>query len=127
MLGRQQGWWGGGVTWLWIASAQNWKGATSLKCEGQTRLISLQQPLKFLPWDINEVIHRKAAARHTTRHHAPLPTATSIPLAPLLRRDSPWEGQCCAKEEAHTAPPSRAPHTPERDSIRSMAPGAGGG
>lgn len=111
MLGRQQGWWGGGVTWLWIASAQNWKGATSLKCEGQTRLISLQQPLKFLPWDINEVIHRKAAARHTTRHHAPLPTATSIPLAPLLRRDSPWEGQCCAKEEAHTAPPTR-PHTP---------------
>lgn len=95
----------------------SWKGATCLRCEGQTGLISLQRPLKFLPWDINEVIHRQAAAHHTTP--PPLPNkSTSIPLAPLLFCDSTREGQCFAREEARGNPP---PLQREHDSSGSMA------
>lgn len=61
MLGR---WWG--IIWLWFASAGTEKERPLWDCEGQTGLISLQQPLKFLPCDINEVIHRKAAAHQAT-------------------------------------------------------------
>ena len=71
---------------------RNWRGATSRRRGGQTGLISLQRPLKFLPWDINEVIHRKTAARHTLHPPPPLPhpqqvTAASNPLAPPLLCD----------------------------------------
>lgn len=82
---RQQG-----ATWLWIAFCETWKEATSLWCQGQTRLISLQWPLKFLPSDINEVIHRKAAALHI-----PPPPPVSyfpFPMPPCCTATVPEKG-----------------------------------
>lgn len=82
---------------------KNWKGATSQRRAGQTGLISLQQPLKFLPWDINEVIHRKAAAHHTNPpplttitpppfYHLNNPLQPPLPLPPCCSATAPWKG-----------------------------------
>lgn len=118
VLGRQRG-----VTWHWIASAGTGKGATSLRCEGQTGLISLQWPLKFLPWDINEVIHRKAAARHTNphhhHHHTTLPTSTTqcnlrSPGPPAALRLYLGRAALCQGRSPYNSPR-------EHDSSRSMA------
>lgn len=78
-----------------------------MRCKGQTRLISLQRPLRFLFWDINEAIHRKASAHHTNISDPPQPLTLQppIPLNLLQLCKSTSEGQCCAREEAHTAPP----------------------
>lgn len=74
-LGGRVGWRSSEGSYLaFDCFCRNRRGATSPRQEGQTRLISLQRPLKFLPWDINEVIHRKTAARHTS------PTAPANPL-----------------------------------------------
>lgn len=115
---------GGGIIWLWFASAGTEKERPLWDCEGQTGLISLQRPLKFLPCDINEVIHRKAAARHTTPPPL-LPPQSSSHFNNLLQPPSPprvstKEGERCAREEAHTSPR-------EHDSSRSMAPERGAG
>lgn len=80
------GWAGAGEEGASDCFCRNWKGLTSLSRQGQTGLISLQRPLKFLPWDINEVIHRKAAARHAS------PTTTftiTPPQPPPLSSTSP--------------------------------------
>lgn len=79
-------WWGDYLA-LFFASTGSGKERPLGDCEGQTGLISLQRPLKFLPCDTNEVIHRKAAARHAT----PPPPAPSDsffykPLAASLIR-----------------------------------------
>lgn len=58
-------WWGDYLA-LYFASTGSGKERPLGDCEGQTGLISLQRPLKFLPCDTNEVIHRKAAARHAS-------------------------------------------------------------
>ncbi|CAB1423796.1 unnamed protein product [Pleuronectes platessa] len=104
---------------------RNRRGATSRRREGQTGLISLQRPLKFLPWDINEVIHRKTAARHTTPPYPPTHLNKSlqlpIPSPPRCSATLPRKG---------SAVPGKKPHTtssPEHDSSRSIGPGAGGG
>lgn len=67
---------------------RNWRGASSLRHKGQTGLISLLRPLKFLPWDINEVIHRKAAARHPALLPSPVP-AHPIRAATYFNLHSP--------------------------------------
>lgn len=106
--------------------SMSWKGATSLRCGGQTRLISLQRPLKFLPWDINEVIHRKAAAHHTALPpHTHLPISTTYcnlhsPSPPAALRLHLGRATLCQGRSPYSSPW-------ERDSSRSMAPGAGGG
>lgn len=107
---------------------RNWKGATSLRREGQTGLISLQRPLKFLPWDINEVIHRKAAARHTTR--PPPPPHSSSHLNNPLQPPFPWPPCCSATlPRKGSAVPGKKPiQLPLRAwQLPIDGPGAGGG
>lgn len=113
---------------------RNWKGATSLRREGQTGLISLQRPLKFLPWDINEVIHRKAAARYTKL--PPPPPAPAIhhlnnplqppSLAPPCRYATPPRKGSAVPRKKPTQPPERVT-APDRwpRSSRRMSRGVG--
>jgi len=66
--------------------------------EGQTGLIRLQRPLKFLLWDINEVIHRKAAARHTNPHHHN-PLQPPSPKPPCSSATLPRKGRVVPGEK----------------------------
>lgn len=81
---------------------RTWKEETSQRCQGQTRLISLQWPLKFLPWDINEVIHRKAAARHKP---APAPLRFPFPNPPAALRLYIGRAAVCQAGSLYHSPP----------------------
>lgn len=112
---------------------RNWKGATSLRREGQTGLISLRRPLKFLPWDINEVIHRKAAARNASPppppapaiHHLDNPLQPPSPKPPCRSATLPRKGSVVPRKKP-IQPPERVT-APDRwpRSSRRMSRGAG--
>lgn len=118
-------WWGGYMAL--DCFCRNWRWATSSRHEGQTGLISLQQPLKFLPWDINEVIHRKAAAHHTpptTLFPPQQPTAASLP--PCRSATLPRKGSAVPEKKPIQLPPESMT-APDRwpRSRRQMSRGVG--
>lgn len=82
---------GGGLFGFALTLQEPSRSDLSEIVKGQTGLISLQRPLKYLPCDINEVIHRKAAARPTAP--LPQPLLSHLPPVSLLGQGSSVPGK----------------------------------